>query len=83
MLIAGPANAISFVVPLAGVGDSYSLVPATFRTGTPPPAGRDEMLLAVDSPASEGVTLTHGQSPGCSMSILSRREFQLLALCQR
>ena len=49
---------IAFTVPLAGVGDSYSFVPATFRTGNPPPAGRDEMLLAVDSPANGGVTLT-------------------------
>ena len=54
----GPANAIAFTVPLAGVGDSYSFVPATFRTGDPPPAGRDEMLLAIDSPANGGVTLT-------------------------
>ena len=30
-------------------GDSYSFVAANFRTGDPPPAGRDEMLLAVDA----------------------------------
>ena len=47
-----------FLIPPAGLGDSYSLVAANFRTGTPPPAGRDEMLLAVDSPATENVTLT-------------------------
>jgi hypothetical protein len=58
MLGGGPANAIAFTVPLAGVGDSYSFVPATFRTGDPPPAGRDEMVLAIDSPATGGVTLT-------------------------
>ena len=58
MLGGDPATAIGFSVPLAGVGDSYSFVPATFRTGTAPPAGRDEMVLAVDSPASGGVTLT-------------------------
>ncbi len=58
MLSGGPANAIGFTVPLAGVGDSYSFVAATFRTGTPPPAGRDEMVLAIDSPSSGGVTLT-------------------------
>ena len=58
MLSGGPANAISFTIPTAGLGDSYSLVPAGFRTGTPPPAGRDEMLLAVDSPSTENVTLT-------------------------
>ena len=58
MLTGGPANAIAFTVPLAGVGDSYSFVAANFRTGDPPPTGRDEMVLAVDSPASGGVTLT-------------------------
>jgi hypothetical protein len=58
MLSGMPANAISFTIPPAGLGDSYSLVPAGFRTGDPPPADRDEMLLAVDSPSTENVTLT-------------------------
>ena len=59
MLAGNPSpTAIAFTVPLAGVGDSYSFVPATFRTGTAPPAGRDEMVLAIDSPATGGVTLT-------------------------
>jgi hypothetical protein len=60
MLTGGPANAISFTIPPGdpGLGNSYSLVAATFRTGTPPPAGRDEFLLDVDSPNSGGVTLT-------------------------
>ncbi|HEX3624141.1 MAG TPA: hypothetical protein VH280_01820, partial [Verrucomicrobiae bacterium] len=49
MLTGGPTHAISFMIPPAGLGDSYSLVAANFRTGAPPPAGRDEMLLAVDS----------------------------------
>ena len=40
------------------LGDSYSFVAASFRTGDPPPAGRDEMLLAIDSPAAGDVTLT-------------------------
>jgi hypothetical protein len=59
-MLNGDANptAIAFTVPLAGVGDSYSFVAANFRTGNPPPVGRDEMLLAIDSPASGGVTLT-------------------------
>jgi Fibronectin type III domain len=62
MLAGGPANTIAFDIPPAGLGDSYSLVPAGFRTGNPPPAGRDEFLLSVDSPASGGATLTqvHG-----------------------
>src|SRR5437667_1780469 len=58
MLTGGAANAIAFTVPLAGVGDSYSFVGATFRTGDPPPTGRDAMFLAIDSPATGGVTLT-------------------------
>jgi hypothetical protein len=58
MLSGGPANAISFLIPPAGLGASYSLVPAYFRTGDSPPSGRDEMLLAVDSPANENTTLT-------------------------
>src|SRR5262249_43234697 len=58
MLGGGPTNAIAFTVPLAGVGDSYSFVAANFRTGDPPPTGRDEMFLAIDSPATGGVTLT-------------------------
>jgi hypothetical protein len=58
MLAGNPANAIAFTIPPAGLGDSYSLVPAMFRAGNPPPAGRDNMLLAIDSPASGGITLT-------------------------
>jgi len=58
MLTGGPANAIGFTLSAADVGASYSFVAATFRTGTPPPAGRDEMILAVDSPATGGVPLT-------------------------
>src|SRR6266542_3846775 len=58
MIGGGPANAIAFTIPPAALGDSYSLVPATFRTGTAPPAGEDEFLLAIDSPATGGITLT-------------------------
>ena len=44
-------------------GRSYSFVAAKFRAGDPPPAGRDELVLAIDSPATGGVTLTqvHGR----------------------
>jgi len=61
MLAGGPANTVAFTIGLAGVGDAYSLVAANFRTGSPPPAGRDEMLLAVDA-TIPGATLTevHG-----------------------
>jgi hypothetical protein len=60
MLTGGPANAISFVIPAGdpGLGASYRLVAADFRTGAPPPPDRDEMLLAIDSPSSGGVSLT-------------------------
>src|SRR2546428_688866 len=62
MLVGGPANTIAFNITPAGLGDSYSLVPAGFRTGNPPSVGRDEFLLSLDSPATGGVTLTqvHG-----------------------
>ena len=63
MINGGPTNAIGFTLSAADVGDSYSFVAASFRAGDPPPAGRDEFILAVDSPASGGVTLTqvHGR----------------------
>ncbi len=62
MLTGGAAHTIAFNITPAGLGDSYSLVPAGFRTGDPPPSGRDEFLVSVDSPATGGVTLTqvHG-----------------------
>ena len=58
MLAGGPAHAIGFTLSATDVGASYSFVAASYRTGDPPPAGRNEMVLAVDSPASGGVTLT-------------------------
>jgi N-acetylneuraminic acid mutarotase len=60
MLTGGPANAIGFTLSATDVGASYSFVAATVHTnlGDPPPAGRNEMVLAIDSPATGGVTLT-------------------------
>jgi hypothetical protein len=58
MLSGGSNHAIGFTIDAATLGDAYSLVPASFRTGNPPPAGRDEFLFAIDSPFSGGVTLT-------------------------
>lgn len=49
---------VAFTITPAGLGDSYSLVPATFRTGTPPQAGTDEYLLAIDSPSTADVVQT-------------------------
>jgi hypothetical protein len=63
MLSGGPANAIAFTIPVAAMPMTFSApIPAGFRTGNPPPAGRDEFLLTVDSPNSGGVILTqvHG-----------------------
>ncbi|MFL6530029.1 MAG: dockerin type I domain-containing protein [Chthoniobacterales bacterium] len=51
-------GAVAFTITPAGLGDSYSLVPASFRTGSPPPAGTDEYLLAIDSPSGAGVVQT-------------------------
>jgi len=61
MLAGDPAEVVAFTIGLPGVGDAYSLVAANFRTGDPPPVGRDEMLLAVDA-TIPGATLTevHG-----------------------
>ena len=53
----GSANGIGFSILPADLGDQYSLVPASFRTGDPPPVGRDEMVLAVDA-TIPGATLT-------------------------
>jgi hypothetical protein len=63
MLAGGPANTIAFTLTPADLGPSYCFVAATFRAGDPPPAGRDEFVLAVDSPATGGVTVTqvHGR----------------------
>jgi hypothetical protein len=60
MLSGGPTNAVSFMIPFSAMPDPpfYSLVPAGFRTGSPPPAGRDEFLLAIESPFPGGVLLT-------------------------
>jgi hypothetical protein len=60
MLTGGPANAIGFTLSATDVGASYSFVAATVHTnlGDPPPAGTNEMVLAIDSPATGGVTLT-------------------------
>src|SRR5215471_7724048 len=57
MLTGGPSNTISFGLTAGDVGASYSFVAATAK-GNPPPTGRDEMVLAIDSPATGGVTLT-------------------------
>jgi len=77
MLAGGPANTIAFTLSVADVGDSYAFVAATFRAGDPPPAGRDEFVLSVDSPATGGVTLTqvHGRLFHVDFAIPSNSTF--------
>ncbi|MGH8102684.1 MAG: dockerin type I domain-containing protein [Chthoniobacterales bacterium] len=58
MINGGPANTVAFSVDATNAGDTYSLVPATFRTGSPPPTGRDQFFVSVDSPSFGGITLT-------------------------
>ena len=52
------AGAVAFTITAANIGAAYSLVPATFRSGLPPPAGTPEYFLAIDSPATADVVLT-------------------------
>lgn len=47
-------GAVAFTVDAATLGDAYSLVPATFRTGAAPPGGTPEYFLAINSPATAG-----------------------------
>ncbi|HJT82069.1 MAG TPA: hypothetical protein VJ719_12810, partial [Chthoniobacterales bacterium] len=51
-----PTNvgAISFPITAATLGDIYSLVPATFRAGNPPPPGTPEYFMAINSSATAG-----------------------------
>ena len=51
-------GAIAFTIDPATLGDSYSLVPGNFRTGSLPPAGTPEYFLAVNSPMSADVVQT-------------------------
>jgi hypothetical protein len=53
MLAGGPANAIGFTLNPADVGLSYSFLAANQRTDSPP-AGRNGMVLAINSSALAG-----------------------------
>ncbi|HEY3837261.1 MAG TPA: hypothetical protein VGL72_11850 [Bryobacteraceae bacterium] len=57
MLNGGSTNAIGFTVLPAVLGDQYSFVPASFRTGAPP-VGQPEWLLSVNSSATAGTVET-------------------------
>ena len=58
MINGGSANAIGFSILPADLGDQYSLVPASFRTGDPPPAGQPEWFMDVNSSAVAGTVET-------------------------
>ena len=58
MINGGPSNTISFPILPADLGDQYSLVPATFRTGDPPPANQPEWFLNINSSAVAGTVET-------------------------
>jgi hypothetical protein len=47
-------GAVAFTVDAATLGDAYSLLPATFRTGAAPSAGTPEYFLAINSPVTAG-----------------------------
>src|ERR1043166_5130411 len=58
MINGGSANTIAFSILPADLGDQYSLLPATFRAGNPPPAGQPEWFMDVNSSATAGTVET-------------------------
>ncbi len=58
MINGGAANTIAFSILPADLGDQYSLVPATFRAGSPPPAGQPEWFMDINSSAVAGTVET-------------------------
>ena len=58
MVNGGSAHAIGFSILPANLGDQYSLVPASFRTGNPPPAGQPEWFMNVNSSSVAGTVET-------------------------
>ncbi|HMF55822.1 MAG TPA: DUF4214 domain-containing protein [Pyrinomonadaceae bacterium] len=51
-------GAIAFTLTPATLGDAYSLVPASYRTGLIPPAGRPDYFMAINSSAVAGTVET-------------------------
>jgi Cohesin domain len=54
MLSGGSASTVAFTVTPANLGDQYSFVPATFRTGSAPPAGQPEYFMDINASATAG-----------------------------
>src|ERR1700730_3522843 len=51
-------GAVAFSITPANLGDQYSLVPATFRAGSRPPAGQPEWFMDINSSATAGTVET-------------------------
>ena len=58
MVAGGAANAIGFTIAPSDLGNQYSLLAATFRTGDPPPAGQPEWIMDVNSSSVAGTVET-------------------------
>jgi hypothetical protein len=58
MMNGNPANTIAFSILPADLGDQYSLVPSSFRTGIAPPVGRPNMFMDVNSSGTAGTVET-------------------------
>ena len=58
MINGGPAHAVGFSIAPANLGNQYSLVPASFRTGDPPPAGQPEWFMDINSSSTAGTVET-------------------------
>ncbi len=58
MISGGSANAIAFSILPADLGDQYSLLPATFRAGSPPPVTQPEWFMSINSSAVAGTVET-------------------------
>lgn len=58
MINGGSANTIAFSILPADLGDQYSLVPASFRTGDAPPVGQPEWFANINSSAVAGTVET-------------------------
>src|SRR5207253_3127724 len=54
MINGDTATAIGFTVMAANLGDAYSYLPASFRAGSPPPAGQPEWIMDVNSSTTAG-----------------------------
>src|SRR5439155_14428244 len=56
MLSGSLGTAIGFTLSASDVGLSYSFLAANLRNGDPPPAGRNGMVVAINSSANAGET---------------------------